>query len=143
MKHWESKENRATIAEVYKSSEGSPLTTSDSVSLVKTFKTTSDDANYASASGTADAECGNRSVGVRAGGLLQQVRKLFERRYELRSRRNVARLLYTETRKRLDKYESILAKKIPRTVERFLCRASFFFFFYIVISLHLKIVGRI
>lgn len=63
MKHWESKENRVTIAEVYKSSEGSPLTTSDSVSLVKTFKTTSDDANYASASGTADAECSNRSVG--------------------------------------------------------------------------------
>lgn len=62
---------------------------------------------------------------VRAGGLLQQVRKLFERRYELRSRRNVARLLYTETRKRLDKYESILAKKIPHGIERFLYGAPF------------------
>lgn len=55
MKHWESKENRVvTIAEVYKSSawpRRRRRLQRDSVSLVKTFKTTPDDANYASASG--------------------------------------------------------------------------------------------
>lgn len=135
MKHWESKENRVTIAEVYKSSVAPPsLTTSDSVSLVKTFKTTPDDANYASASGTGDAEYSDRSVGESGENCCNKFANYSKE--DTNYARNVARLLYTETRKLLDKYESILA----RIRQVFFSRC---FVFFLHCPPFPKIVGRI
>ena len=139
MKHWKSKENRVTIAEVYKSS-GRPHRWQLQATLCLSLKLS----NY---SGWCKLRLrfrhGRRGTGRwERRGLLQQVCELFERRYELRPRHNVVRLLYPETRKWLDKYENTLMKKIPCSFKRFLHGASLFLHLHLLYT-HPEIVERI